>query len=100
MSDVFDDIEEGGGAFTLNGKPMDASDLKTALSNEPLDANDMKMIEAELQAALDEMRYRSAPLQAKPENGGNAPTLNFRIPGGHGQGWTIGSKWDRTQPEK
>ena len=93
---ILNNLNKGGAAFKTNGKDAEVADvlafLKTA--DPPLDASDMAMIDAELQAALDEMRYRNLPNQAKPEDPGLHPTLDIRIPGNHGQAWSIGSTWN------
>jgi hypothetical protein len=86
-------IDNGGGAFTVNGNPADAADVLAALAD--LDAADREMIHSELDAVITVMKLRKLPLQYIPKGEGPAPTLDFKIPGNHGQSWSLGAKWNR-----
>lgn len=89
-------IEGGGGVFNVNGEPSNAAELGLALAG--LDASDQSMLQSELQDIIDQMKWRSIPLQYWPKGEGPAPTVDLRVPGNHGQQWSLGAKWDRQEP--
>ncbi len=91
----FEVIAGGGGAYKLNGATTDAASILTALSS--LDAFDTAMLGKELQDVIDQMKWRLLPFQYIPKGQGLAPTLDLRIPGNHGQSWSLGATWDRKQ---